>query len=483
MASPASSSPRLGAAAAPSAAADTKYSPPAEGLGTESRLGVTTTSTYADAFFECTEGGQGPVVAVAEDVAEETVENRRRPTRGERSLQRKLEAKALRKAERVGRRGLTPLHYAAGALDTAEVRRLLGLSPPLDTFTEGVGTVGVASPLIFPSAATEEEGAAAGGALPCAAPLASPPLSASQRAALLWARDVSGATPLHHAVLLQKVRVDPWREDKASLLAASLATVRALLCGDGSDASEMPSTNGLTASVTEATDEGPSVSPPPPAVTAGALVAAADAEGRTALHLAAGYCGSAHMALLLSAVDTECSPLHSRAFSSSAFCSSPSNSLLLAQCIDAADATGKTPLMEAAKTGNVEAIEALLRRGASVSAEDAKGWTALSYAEAHLRTKQMILEKRHRQRQQQLYQQYQAGQQQQPQPQQGVDSFPAGPPLSSLPHRPHQEEEKVMDSIRRGETCVELLRGLWRGDRRVSAMRVRTEAELPLRTK
>ena len=56
---------------------------------------------------------------------------------------------------------------------------------------------------------------------------------------------------------------------------------------------------------------------------------------------------------------------------------------LIMQNVNAKDRHGHTPLMEAAKTGNLEAVKDLLNRGADLEAKSEKGKTALHYAAAN----------------------------------------------------------------------------------------------------
>jgi uncharacterized protein len=51
--------------------------------------------------------------------------------------------------------------------------------------------------------------------------------------------------------------------------------------------------------------------------------------------------------------------------------------------IDARDASGQTPLMHAARAGQVEALSLLLDRGAATDATDSAGYTALIHAGAN----------------------------------------------------------------------------------------------------
>ncbi len=53
------------------------------------------------------------------------------------------------------------------------------------------------------------------------------------------------------------------------------------------------------------------------------------------------------------------------------------------QNVNARDKHGHTPLIEAAKTGDLETVTDLLRRGAEVDAQSEKGKTALHYAAAN----------------------------------------------------------------------------------------------------
>jgi uncharacterized protein len=50
--------------------------------------------------------------------------------------------------------------------------------------------------------------------------------------------------------------------------------------------------------------------------------------------------------------------------------------------VNAADATGRTPLIEAVFGGHIDTVEELLKRGAHVNAQDGDGWTALMEAAA-----------------------------------------------------------------------------------------------------
>lgn len=53
------------------------------------------------------------------------------------------------------------------------------------------------------------------------------------------------------------------------------------------------------------------------------------------------------------------------------------------QNVNAKDRHGHTPLIEAAKGGDLEAVKDLLHRGAEVDAQSEKGKTALHYAAAN----------------------------------------------------------------------------------------------------
>jgi len=48
--------------------------------------------------------------------------------------------------------------------------------------------------------------------------------------------------------------------------------------------------------------------------------------------------------------------------------------------VDAVDAGGRTPLIEAVFGGHIDTVEELLRRGADVNAQDGDGWTPLMEA-------------------------------------------------------------------------------------------------------
>lgn len=50
--------------------------------------------------------------------------------------------------------------------------------------------------------------------------------------------------------------------------------------------------------------------------------------------------------------------------------------------VNAADPSGRTPLIEAVFGGHVDTVAELLRRGAEVNAQDGDGWTALMEAAA-----------------------------------------------------------------------------------------------------
>ncbi len=56
---------------------------------------------------------------------------------------------------------------------------------------------------------------------------------------------------------------------------------------------------------------------------------------------------------------------------------------LMMQNVNTKDRYGHTPLMEAAKSGDAEAVKDLLRRGADREAKSEKGKTALHYAAAN----------------------------------------------------------------------------------------------------
>jgi ankyrin repeat protein len=53
------------------------------------------------------------------------------------------------------------------------------------------------------------------------------------------------------------------------------------------------------------------------------------------------------------------------------------------QNVNAVDRHGHTPLMQAAKAGELETVKDLLRRGAALDVRSEKGKTALHYAAAH----------------------------------------------------------------------------------------------------
>lgn len=48
--------------------------------------------------------------------------------------------------------------------------------------------------------------------------------------------------------------------------------------------------------------------------------------------------------------------------------------------VNATDANGRTPLIEAVFGGHIDAVKELLKRGADVNAQDGDGWTALMEA-------------------------------------------------------------------------------------------------------
>ena len=56
---------------------------------------------------------------------------------------------------------------------------------------------------------------------------------------------------------------------------------------------------------------------------------------------------------------------------------------VIMQNVNAKDRSGHTPLIDAAKGGDLEAVKDLLHRGAEVDAQSDKGKTALHYAAAN----------------------------------------------------------------------------------------------------
>lgn len=59
--------------------------------------------------------------------------------------------------------------------------------------------------------------------------------------------------------------------------------------------------------------------------------------------------------------------------------------------IEVKDAASQTPLMWAAKRGNLEAVNALIEHGAKVNTQDKNGWTALEFAQAWDKTNTVAL--------------------------------------------------------------------------------------------
>jgi ankyrin repeat protein len=117
-------------------------------------------------------------------------------------------------------------------------------------------------------------------------------------------------------------------------------------------------------------------------------VSATDQQGRTPLHAAAKNHEAAMKVLLaagasVDAADNDgCTALHIAATSSMQ--SAPTVKFLLMRraTVDAVDTGCRTPLHHAIAAGRSAAVSALITGGASVSAADNSGWTALHVAAA-----------------------------------------------------------------------------------------------------
>jgi len=240
---------------------------------------------------------------------------------------------------------------------------------------------------------------------------------------MLTAVDVAGNTPLHSALVLYAIRVDPWRVDRDEILGRSLLVIGALLEAasrvSGADAEDTDDDGTIRQFPHQSllsTDGHSSLT------LVHKLILAPNHDGRTPLHLAAGYGGASHVELLVSSLArviavraspriSDCNAVELPRFvslpavtvASGEGAESAAVAALLADrrsWIDPVDATMKTPLMEACKTGNAAVVRVLLTgrcaaaaavvriggyrlcevTGASVTMRDNKHKSALTHA-------------------------------------------------------------------------------------------------------